>query len=99
MAHDFGIRNIKQKEYTYFFGFANGLMYRAFGEQKHYAFVSGDNGRETKSKEETEKALDWAIQAFDTMGYPDPHRLDDIKKFRQEMKNDEPADTYEVWFG
>jgi hypothetical protein len=98
MAHDFAIRNIKKKESSWFFGYANGLMYRAFGDQKHDAGVSGDNGREIKSKAETEKALDIAIKNFDAMHYPDPHRLDDIKKFRQNMVNDDPADTYEVWY-
>ena len=76
MAHDFGIRNTKRKEYAYFFGYANGLMYEAFGEQKHNAIFSGDNGTEIKTREETEKALDYAIKTFDGMGYPDPSRLD-----------------------
>lgn len=35
MAHDFGIRNTKKKGFAYFFGYANGLMYKAFGDQKH----------------------------------------------------------------
>ena len=98
MAHDFGIRNTKKKDFTYFFGYAEGLMYEAFDEQKHNAFASGDNGRETKTKEETERALDKAISKFDKINYPDPGRLDDIKKFRKEMADDDPADTYEIWF-
>lgn len=98
MAHDFGIRNTKKKEYAYFFGYANGLMYRAFGDHKHNMVISGDNRTETKSKSETEKALDWAIKEFDAMGYPDPTRMDDIKRFRQEMASDDPTDTYEVWY-
>lgn len=98
MAHDFGIRNKKKKEFTYFFGYANGLMYRAFNEQKHDAIFSGDNGIETKTKEETEKALDKAIREFDNMNYPDPNRLDDIKKFRQDMAGDDPNDMYEIWY-
>lgn len=98
MAHDFGIRNTKKKEFTYFFGYAGGLMYHAFGEEKHDNFFSGDNGTETKTKAETERALDWAIKKFDCMGYPDPTRLDDIKRFRQEMVNDDPSDLYEIWY-
>ena len=98
MAHDFGIRNTKKREFSYFFGYADGLMYRAFDEQKHDNVISGDNGTETKTKAETERALDRAIKEFDGMGYPDPTRLDDIKKFRQEMADDEPTDTYEIWF-
>ena len=53
MAHDFGIRNTKKKEFYFFFGYADGLMYRAFGEEKHDAFVSGDNGTELKTTAET----------------------------------------------
>jgi hypothetical protein len=98
MAHDFGIRNTKKEKYSYFFGYAGGLMYRAFGEIKHDMGISGDNGTEIKTKAETERALDRAIKEFDGMGYPDPTRLDDIKKFRQEMAADEPTDTYEIWF-
>ena len=98
MSHDFGIRNTKSKEYSYFFGYAGGLMYRAFGEEKHDNLFSGDNGKEIKTKAETEKALDRAIEEFDKMGYPDPTRLDSIKIFREDMAHDEPTDTYEIWF-
>ncbi len=98
MAHDFGIRNTKRKDFSWFFGYANGLMYGAFGEHKHDAGVSGDNGREIKSKAETEKALDIAIRIFDAMHYPDPHRLDEIKAFRLEMANDASGDTYKIWY-
>ena len=99
MSHDFGIRNTKKKDFAWFFGFANGLMYHAFDEIKHYAGVSGDGRSEIKSYAETEKALDWAISEFDSMGYPDPNRLDQIKEFRQNMAADAPSDFYEVWFG
>lgn len=98
MAHDFGIRNTKKKDFSYFFGYADGLMYHAFHEEKHNTGFSGDNGTETKTKQETEKALDWAIQTFDKMNYPDPTRLDDIKKFRKEMVNDADTDTYQIWY-
>lgn len=98
MAHDFGIRNTKKKEFYFFFGYADGLMYRAFGEEKHDAFVSGDNGTEIKTKAETERALDMAISEFNSMDYPDPDRMDEIKQFRKEMEEDEPTDTYEVWY-
>ena len=98
MAHDFGIRNTKKKGFSYFFGYAEGLMYRAFGEEKHNRGISGDNGTEIKTKAETERALDRAIIEFDGMCYPDPTRLDDIKAFRREMANDGPTDTYEIWY-
>lgn len=99
MAHDFAIRNKKNKDWKYFFGFAQGLMYHAFHEEKHFAMVSGDGGAEDKNKQETEKALDWAIQTFDRMGYPDPTRLDEIKQFRKDMVKDPATDTYQVYFG
>ena len=73
-------------------------MYKAFGEQKHDMLFSGDNGTEIKNKTETERALDWAIDRFDKMDYPDPNRMDDIKKFRQEMEEDGPTDEYEIWY-
>ena len=98
MAHDFGINNKRKKNYTFFFGYADGLMYRAFNEQKHDAIFSGDGGKEEKTKAETEKALDFAIKEFDRMGYPDPSRMDDIKQFRKEMLSDPEGDTYEVFF-
>lgn len=73
-------------------------MYRAFNEWKHNNIISGDNGVETKTKAETEKALDWAIDQFDHMRYPDPTRMDDIKEFRQRMVGDSPEDMYEIWY-
>lgn len=98
MAHDFGIRNKGKKNWAWFFGYADGLMYRAFHEEKHNAFVSGDNGMEIKSKKETEEALDWAIDTFNNMRYPDPTRLDEIKDFRKQMVSDDNNDTYQIWF-
>lgn len=98
MAHDFGIRNMKQREFAYFFGYANGVMYKAFGDQKHDMGVSGDNKTEVKTREETIKALDWAIDQFDKMGYPDDTRMDEIKKFRQSIEKDPATDMYEVWY-
>lgn len=99
MAHDFGIKNTKKEDFAFFFGYANGLMYHAFSEEKHDRIISGDDCVEIKTKAETEKALDLAIEQFDAMGYPDPQRLDAIKKFRQDMSGDAPTDTYDVWFG
>lgn len=98
MAHDFGIRNKKNDKWSFFFGYANGIMYDAFGEQKHNFGISGDGGRETKTKQDVMFALDDAIAEFDRMNYPDPTRLDEIKKFRKDMKSDEDTDTYEIWY-
>jgi hypothetical protein len=97
MAHDFGICNKRKKNYTFFFGYADALMYRAFGEQRPNIF-SGNGDKREKTKAEAEKALDYAIREFDRMGYPDPTRMDDIKQFRKEMLSDPDNDTYEVFF-
>lgn len=98
MAHDFGIRELSHKDWAFFFGYANGLMYRAFGEEKHALHFSGDNSRVVKTKAETVKALDKAISEFDSMNYPDPTRLDEIKKFRKDIENDDERKLYEIWF-
>ena len=99
MAHDFFIKNSKKsKKGVFFHGFANGLMYRAFQEQKHNAGSSGDSGIEYKTKDETMKALNWAISVFDKMQYADANGMDKIKKFFAAMANDPSTDTYLIWF-
>lgn len=98
MAHDFGIRNTKNEEWAFFFGYANGLMYEAFDEQRHNAGFSGDGGKETRSWRLTERALSYAIGKFDRMGYPDPNRMDDIKEFYKKVRDDPHSDTYEIWY-
>lgn len=99
MAHDFGIRNkTKQGKWSFFFGYAEGIMYEVFNEWEHNRGVSGDNTTLEKSKEVTEKALDRAISEFDRMGYPDPTRMDDIKEFRKTMDENGEDDVYEIWY-
>ncbi len=73
-------------------------MYKAFDEEKHDRGFSGDNGTERKTKKETVNALDWAINQFDFMNYPDPTRMDVIKEFRKRMVDDDPSDIYEIWY-
>ncbi len=98
MAHAFFIKNKKSKKGVFFHGFANGLMYRAFNEQKHNAGGSGDGGIEYKTKAETLTALSWAINVFDKMRYPDAQGMDKIKKFFAGMANDPSTDTYIIWY-
>ncbi len=98
MAHDFGIMNKRTRRTEWFFGYANALMYRAFGEEQHNAGCSGDGAEVIKTFQETKEALDKAIAEFDQMGYPDPTRLDEIKAFRKAMNEDEPTDLYVVGF-
>ena len=101
MAHDFCITRIdesgERRESAYFFGYAEGLMYRAFNATSHDAFLSGDNGKEVYDYETTRSALEKAISTFDRMDYPDPHRLDDIKQFFHSIDG-EGASRFEVWF-
>ena len=99
MAHDFGIRNkTKQSKWSFFFGYAQGLMYKVFNAWEHCGFLSGDNEVLEKSKEVTVKSLDRAIKEFDQMNYPDPLRMDDIKEFRKAMDKDGENDVYEIWY-
>ena len=98
MAHQTVVKNTRTKEEAWFIGLAEGIIYNAFGEMKHHAGVSGDGGYEIKSKTETERALDKAIQDFKKMNYPDPNRMDEIIEFRNKMKNDKPTDEYIIWF-
>ncbi len=105
MAHDFMIRhnnNEDNREHTAVFcGYCNGVMYKAFGMQHHDMVVSGDGFSTTLSVREAKAALDWAIEYFDNSEYPDPHRMDSIKRFRREMDTDTFDDNgcCTIWFG
>lgn len=98
MAHEFAIRNKKNDKWSFVFGYVNGIMYDAFGEEIHNRGMSGDGNLITKTKEEVTKALDHAIYVFDRMNFPDPTRMDDILKFRMNMESDEDTDTYEICY-
>lgn len=99
MAHDFGIRNkTKQGKWSFFFGYAKGVMYEVFNAWEHNRGLSGDNMKLEKPKDVTEKALDRAIREFDRMNYPDQSRMDDIKEFRKAMDSDGENDIYEIWY-
>lgn len=99
MAHDFGIKNkTKNGEFAYFFGYLNGFLYKAFGDQKHDRVISGDNGTEIKTRAEVVRALDIAIDVFNASNYPDPDRMNELKEFRKRMEDDDENDVYIVWY-
>ena len=98
MAHEFAIRNKKNDKWSFVFGYTNGIMYDAFGEQMHNNGMSGDGDLISKTKHEVMFALDHAIAEFDKMNYPDPCRMDDIRKFRKDMLSDDEYDTYEICY-
>ena len=102
MAHAFMIRhNDNEDDTAVFSGYCNGVMYEAFGMQGHNMYVSGDGLSTTIPVGEAKAALDRAIEYFDKSQYPDPHRMDSIKRFRREMDTDtfDDNDCCTIWFG
>lgn len=81
-------KDIAEGYYAYFFGYAEGLMYIAFNATEHCYGFSGDGKEITISREEALKGLKKAITKFDTIDYPDPTRMDDIKAFYARMETD-----------
>ena len=112
MAHDFGIRNLDNgTDWVFFFGYCNGVMYKAFNKPQCDMIISGDNSVHRITEEEALTALKEAIDIFDNSNYPDPNRMNDIKSFYKKefmeyrirhlpprsLANYKPA-TYEIWF-
>lgn len=90
MAHDFEIKvkGAPEGYSAYFFGYAEGIMYIAFNATEHCYGFTGDGEKITISREEALKGLKKAITKFDTIDYPDPTRMDDIKSFYARMETD-----------
>lgn len=103
MAHDFGIFTKKRtghtRECAFFHGFCEGVMYVVFDAEDHNMGISGDGSGFTVTYDKAKSALDTAILYFDHSEYPDPTRMDDIKRFRakmdQELKDEK---AFDVWF-
>ena len=93
MAHDFGICVGKvwddSKPHAYFFGYANGLMYRAFDCRAFGHGIAIDAAA-------ARLGLSWAIMVFDGMNYPDSTRMDCIKEFYHRIKHGDLRN--EPWF-
>lgn len=98
MAHDFYIMNIRTRKMASFFGYADGVMYKAFDAQEHDRGCSGDGWQGRVDKGKTKAALAFATTYFDNMNYLDPKRMDDIKKFAKDMEQDEDNDIYAICF-
>lgn len=73
---------------AYFFGYAEGIMYRAFGMEEHCMGWSGDNAKIEIDRTTAIKGISKAIQLFNQINYPDPKRADDLKVFYQRMMNE-----------
>jgi len=106
MAHDFGISRKKAgterpdwENTTYFFGYCNAVMYKAFHHLECDMVISGSNDSFVISKTEMQNGLKEAIKLFDLSNYPDPKRMDDIKRFLQETEKDNNETEYVIWFG
>lgn len=101
MAHNFLIQ-YKEDDDEYiavFRGYCNGIMYKAFGMETHDMIVSGDGFTTSISVVDAKMALDKAVKDFDESEYPDPHRLDNIKAFRQKMDQFPVNGSCLIWFG
>ena len=100
MAHEFFIKSEKGNNTACFFGYCNGVMYRAFNHPEANAGVSGDGSQHKLSKTEAMSSLQKAIAYFDISEYPDPTRIDDIRDFCYASFIFDPEDeTYLIFFG
>lgn len=96
MAHDFMIQ--AGSERTYFFGYAEGFLYRAFNATEHNAGVSGDGTSITISEEEMRSGLDRAEREWSKLGYPDQTRFDDILEFKRRFDAGKLSGPYRIGF-
>lgn len=92
MAHDFSIIakgvSVEEKNYAYFFGYAEGVMYDVFDMWEHNNFISGDGLDIVIDRETALQGICKAIKKFETLDYPDKTRMDDIKEFYLKMQNE-----------
>lgn len=98
MAHDFSIRvksSTERDKVAYFFGYANGVMYKAFGHPECNMMFSGSGVEIDIDRKTAVKSLKAAISLFSQMDYPDPKRMDDLKAF---LKRIEDGEINEEWF-
>lgn len=87
MSHEFSIKALDSGKIAYFDGYCNGIMYISFGAMEHNCGCSGD-GKSVKINRATALVgMLQAIEFFNHSGYPDPSRMDAIKKFFNEVLN------------
>ena len=90
MAHDFSIRvkgSTEREKVAYFFGYANGMMYEAFGHPECNMMLSGSGEEIDIDRKTAEKGLKAAISMLSQIDYPDTKRIDDLKAFLKRIEN------------
>jgi hypothetical protein len=82
MAHDFriSIKGSNERE-AWFYGYGKGFLYKAFDAWDRNAIVSGNGTTKTLNIKQAKAKLKKAIEAFDSLNYPDPNRADELKEF------------------
>lgn len=96
MAHDFMVRAGEQR--AYFFGYAEGFMYRAFGMCEHENSVSGDGQTVEISEDAMRLGLEAAQRYWDSISYPDPTRFDDVLHFKSLFDDGKLSGPYYLGF-
>ena len=99
MAHDFYIHRKNEKEKIFaFYGYCNGVMYKAFEHPECDMLISGDGSIHHITKTDAIKGLNQAIRVFNDSHYPDPTRMDEIKDFLKNIVFDKPDTLYTIAF-
>ncbi|WP_279006841.1 hypothetical protein [Thomasclavelia cocleata] len=87
------------RDEVYFFGYADGIFYKAFGCEECNNLFSGDGSIHFILHDIAVKNLKTAIEEFDRLKYPDPSRINDIKEFYERMKKDyKNVEYFEIIF-
>ena len=73
---------------VFFFGYADGIFYKAFRCEEFNNLLSGDGSISLIPYDTAVNALKTAIDEFYKLNYPDSTRINDIKEFYERMKND-----------
>jgi hypothetical protein len=83
MAHDFKIKCIKGGPVfeAFFFGYADGIIYKSFNDEKYDKGVSGSGETSTHTWEEVSYSLRKIINSIECLTYPDQTRFDELKLY------------------
>lgn len=81
MAHDVSFYDYEsRKPICYFFGYAEGIMYRAFDATQCDAGLSGNGTGVVRNKKDILKGIDRIKRSGIPDSYLDPTRFDDVLK-------------------
>lgn len=84
---------------VFFFGYADGIFYKAFRCEECNNAMSGNGSIYLISHDTAEKKLKKAINEFYKLNYPNPTRINDIKEFYDRMKHDyKNVEYFEIIF-